>query len=188
MVEIELVGITKRFGTVCAVDDVSITIAGGELFFLLGPSGCGKTTLLRLVAGFETAGAGQVRFDGKVIDAVPANRRNTGMVFQNYALWPHLNVLGNVSYGLEVRKVPRADRRRRVLEVLRLVRLGGLEERYPSELSGGQQQRVALARALVIDPDAILLDEPLSNLDAKLRNEMRQEIRRIHDETHITML
>ena len=188
MVEIGIAQVSKSFGSTRAVDRVSLTVATGELFFLLGPSGCGKTTLLRLVAGFEHPDSGHISFNGKPVDNVPPELRNTGMVFQNYALWPHLNVFRNVSYGLEVRGVPRPERRRRVQEALDLVRLSGFDHRFPSELSGGQQQRVALARALVIDPDAVLLDEPLSNLDAKLRSDMRREIRRIHDQTRATML
>jgi len=188
MVEIAITDVAKNFGTVHAVDHVSLTIPSGRLFFLLGPSGCGKTTLLRLIAGFEKPDAGHITFDGKPVHDVPPNLRNTGMVFQNYALWPHLNVFRNVAYGLEVRKVPRPDRHQPGLDALDLVRLSGLQDRYPAELSGGQQQRVALARALVINPGVVLLDEPLSNLDAKLRADMRREIRRIHDQTRITMI
>ena len=188
MVEIGITDLSKSFGHVRAVHRVSLTVRSGELFFLLGPSGCGKTTLLRLIAGFENPDAGHISFNGSPVDDVPPNRRNAGMVFQNYALWPHLNVFRNISYGLEIRKIPRPERRRRVEETLALVRLTGLADRYPSQLSGGQQQRVALARALVIDPGVVLLDEPLSNLDAKLRADMRREIRRIHDETRITMV
>ena len=188
MVEIGLENVSKSFGQVKAVDRITFTVRRGELFFLLGPSGCGKTTLLRLVAGFETPDGGRILFDGRPVTDTPPNLRNTGMVFQNYALWPHRNVFRNVSYGLEVRRVGRPERQRRVLDALELVRLKGLESRQPTELSGGQQQRVALARALVINPDVVLLDEPLSNLDAKLRLDMRREIKRIHEKTGITML
>ena len=180
MVEIKLDNLTKRFGEVTAVDDVTLTVPPGELFFLLGPSGCGKTTLLRLVAGFLEADGGTIRFGDRRMEGVPAHRRNTGMVFQNYALWPHMTVFRNVRYGLDIRQVPHVERDRRVHEILSLVQMTGYDRRYPSELSGGQQQRVALARALVVEPDVVLLDEPLSNLDAKLRLEMRAEIRRIH--------
>jgi len=180
VVQVQVTNLTKRFGAVTAVDDVSLTIGGGELFFLLGPSGCGKTTLLRLVAGFLEPDAGEIHFDDRRIDTVPAQHRNTGMVFQNYALWPHMNVWKNVRYGLDVRGVAGGEKRLRVGDALSLVRMAGYENRLPGELSGGQQQRVALARALVVEPDVVLLDEPLSNLDAKLRLEMRAEIRRIH--------
>jgi iron(III) transport system ATP-binding protein len=179
---------TKRFGKTVAVDHVSLEIEAGSLFFLLGPSGCGKSTLLRMIAGFCDIDEGDILFGNRSLKAVAPGKRNTAMVFQNYALWPHLNVHGNVAYGLEERGVPAAERRERVREALRAVRMEEYEFRKPNELSGGQQQRVALARALVVKPDVVLLDEPLSNLDAKLRMEMRHEIRRIHDETGVTML
>jgi iron(III) transport system ATP-binding protein len=188
MLSVVLKGLSKSYGDVAAVRDVSLEIAKGEFFFLLGPSGCGKTTLLRMIAGFADPDAGQIRFGDRLMNAVPAHRRNTGMVFQNYALWPHLSVRENIAYGLELRRVPREELRRRLARVIELVRLRGLEERRPNQLSGGQQQRVALARALVIEPDVLLLDEPLSNLDAKLRVEMRHELRRIHAETAVTTL
>jgi len=188
MVGIVIANVSKRFGQTVAVDGVSLRIERGELFFLLGPSGCGKTTILRMVAGFCEPDEGEILFDDRPMGAVPAHRRNTALVFQNYALWPHMNVAANVAYGLEERKVPKGDRTRLVARALERVRMGELAHRMPNELSGGQQQRVALARALVIEPDAVLLDEPLSNLDAQLRLEMRHEIRRIHDETGITML
>ena len=180
--------LTKRFGATTILRDVSLEVADRELFFLLGPSGCGKTTLLRLLAGFYEADAGEVWFGERRMDGVEPHRRNTGMVFQNYALWPHLTVEQNIAYGLEVRGIPPAQRRERVMEGLRIVRMEALADRSPNQLSGGQQQRVALARALVVEPDVLLLDEPLSNLDARLRLEMRDEIRRIHDETRITTL
>ncbi len=179
---------TKRFGKTMAVDHVSLEIEAGSLFFLLGPSGCGKTTLLRMIAGFCDIEDGDILFGDRSLKAVAPGKRNTAMVFQNYALWPHLSVHGNVAYGLEERGVPTAERRGRVREALRAVRMEEYEFRKPNELSGGQQQRVALARALVVNPDVVLLDEPLSNLDAKLRMEMRHEIRRIHDETGVTMI
>ncbi len=188
MVAVRLENITKRFGEVTAVDDVTVDIAEGELFFLLGPSGCGKTTLLRTIAGFEEAEAGRVFFDGRDVTSVPPHRRNTGMVFQNYALWPHMTVAENVAYGLKVRSVSKSELQQRVASALEMVRMASHSQRYPNQLSGGQQQRVALARALVINPGCLLLDEPLSNLDAKLRLEMRDEIRRIHRETGVTMI
>ena len=180
--------LTKLFGTTAALRDVSIEIQSKELFFLLGPSGCGKTTLLRLIAGFYQADAGEVLFADRPMNAVPPHQRNTGMVFQNYALWPHLTVADNVAYGLEVRGLPTAERKERVQEALAIVQMEGYADRTPNQLSGGQQQRVALARALVIKPDVLLLDEPLSNLDARLRLEMREEIRRIHAQTQITTI
>ncbi len=180
--------VTKRFGATPVLRGISLEVAPHELFFLLGPSGCGKTTLLRLIAGFYQPDEGEVFFGDRCMNGVPPHRRNTGMVFQNYALWPHLTVAENVGYGLEVRGVPRAERARRVAEALAIVQMQDYADRTPNQLSGGQQQRVALARALVIRPDVLLLDEPLSNLDAKLRLELREEIRRIHDQTRITTL
>ncbi|MCY3770824.1 MAG: ABC transporter ATP-binding protein [Gemmatimonadetes bacterium] len=188
MVRLTLQGITRKFGEVTAVDDVSLKIARGELFFLLGPSGCGKTTVLRLIAGFYAPDTGSILFDDQDVTRTPPHRRNTGMVFQNYALWPHMSVWENVAYGLGLRKVPSSEQKDRVSEALRMVRMEAYGERSPNQLSGGQQQRVALARALVIQPGVVLLDEPLSNLDARLRLEMRDEIRRIHDETGMTMI
>ncbi len=188
MDDIILKNVTKRFGKTIAVNNVSLEIKAGSLFFLLGPSGCGKTTLLRMVAGFCDIDEGDILFGARSIMALAPGKRNTAMVFQNYALWPHLNVHQNVAYGLEERKVPRSEIRSRVREALRSVHMEEYEFRKPNELSGGQQQRVALARALVVKPDAVLLDEPLSNLDAKLRMEMREEICRIHDETGVTMI
>ncbi len=184
-------------GQTVAVDDVTLTIEAGELFFLLGPSGCGKTTLLRMIAGFLEPSAGTITFErhdpatGGVawtrdMTRVPPNKRNTGMVFQSYALWPHMTVAQNVAFGLSVRKVPAGERDRRVEEALRAVQMEPYAQRKPNQLSGGQQQRVALARALVIRPDVLLLDEPLSNLDAKLRIELRSEIRRVCKESGIT--
>lgn len=180
--------VTKRFGTTPVLRGISLEVAPHELFFLLGPSGCGKTTLLRLIAGFYQPDEGEVFFGERCMNGVPPHQRNTGMVFQNYALWPHLTVAENVGYGLEVRGVPRAERASRVAEALGIVQMQDYADRTPNQLSGGQQQRVALARALVIRPDVLLLDEPLSNLDARLRLEMREEIRRIHDQTRITTI
>jgi iron(III) transport system ATP-binding protein len=180
--------LSKRFGTVTALDNVSFEIASQELFFLLGPSGCGKTTLLRLVAGFYAPDSGEIIFGERPMNDIPPHKRNTGMVFQNYALWPHMTVAENVAYGLDVRGIKGTERKSRVAEALEIVQMGAYAERTPNQLSGGQQQRIALARALVIKPDLLLLDEPLSNLDAKLRLEMREEIRRIHAQTKITTI
>jgi iron(III) transport system ATP-binding protein len=180
--------LTKRFGATVALEDISLEVESQELFFLLGPSGCGKTTLLRLLAGFYQADEGELFFGDKPMKGVPPHLRNTGMVFQNYALWPHLSVAQNVAYGLDVRPVDPAEKKARVAEALGIVQMEAYAARLPNQLSGGQQQRVALARALVIRPDVLLLDEPLSNLDARLRLEMREEIRRIHDQTRITTL
>jgi len=186
MIPLRLEHITKRFGTVTAVDDVSLAVEPGELFFLLGPSGCGKTTLLRIVAGFYEPDAGRVFFGDRDVTGLAPHRRRCGMVFQNYALWPHMTVLENVAFGLAVRGIGRAERRRRALEMLSVVQMAEYARRRPTQLSGGQQQRVALARALVIQPDFLLLDEPLSNLDAKLRLQMRAEIRRIQRASAVT--
>ncbi len=176
-------GLTKRFtgraGTVTAVDSVSLDVAPGEFLTLLGPSGCGKTTTLRMIAGFEDATGGQIRLDGKLIDAVPPQRRPMAMVFQSYALFPHLTVAQNIAYGLKLRRRSREEIATSMRMALTSMNLVGLEDRSPHELSGGQQQRVALARALVVQPKVLLFDEPLSNLDAKLRGAMRAEILRI---------
>jgi ABC-type Fe3+/spermidine/putrescine transport system ATPase subunit len=183
---IRVAGVVKRFGAVVAVDRADLTVADGELFTLLGPSGCGKTTLLRLLAGFYQPDDGEIRFGDRLVNGLPPYERNIGMVFQNYALWPHMTVAQNVSYGLRLRKRPGAEVRARLDQALRKVNLAGLESRYPGQLSGGQQQRVALARALVLEPDILLLDEPLSNLDAKIRVQVRAEIRKLQQELSIT--
>ena len=188
MVPVTLDGLVKRFGTVTAVDRVTAEAPAGALTFLLGPSGCGKTTVLRMVAGFLDPDAGAVRFGARDMAGVPSERRACGMVFQGYALWPHMTVERNVAFGLEVRGVAKDELRHRVGEALERVRLSGLGARRPNELSGGQQQRVALARAIVYRPDVLLLDEPLSNLDARLRAEMRSEIRRTVTELGITAI
>jgi iron(III) transport system ATP-binding protein len=185
---VELTGITKRFGSLKAVDDVTLAIGEGDFFTLLGPSGCGKTTLLRTIAGFYTPDEGEIRFGERRVNDVPPHRRETGMVFQNYALFPHLSVFDNIAYGLRARKVSRPEIEARIGVVIKSVELDGLEDRSPSQLSGGQQQRVALARALVISPQILLMDEPLSNLDAKLRVSMREEIRRIQKDLGITTI
>jgi len=188
-VRIALRGVVKRFGAVTAVDGATLDITDGELFTLLGPSGCGKTTLLRLVAGFyRPPDAGEIRFGERRVDALPPYERNIGMVFQNYALWPHMTVRANIAYGLRLRKLGAAEIAERVERGLRQVNLRGLEDRYPGQLSGGQQQRVALARALVLNPDILLLDEPLSNLDAKIREQVREEIRLLQQALRITTI
>jgi iron(III) transport system ATP-binding protein len=189
---IDIKGLVKEYpaigraGVTRAVNEVSLTIEPGELFFLLGPSGCGKTTLLRMIAGFIDPTSGHIGFNGKDVTHAPPNKRNTGMVFQSYALWPHMTVAQNVAFGLNVRKVGASERDRLVKEALAAVQMERYAERKPTQLSGGQQQRVALARAIVIKPDVLLLDEPLSNLDAKLRNDLRHEIRRICKASGIT--
>ena len=185
---IRVADVVKRFGAVLAVDRADLTVADGELFTLLGPSGCGKTTLLRLLAGFYQPDAGLIRFGDRIVNGLAPYERNIGMVFQNYALWPHMTVAQNVSYGLRLRKRPAAEIRARLDQALRKVNLAGLEARYPGQLSGGQQQRVALARALVLEPDILLLDEPLSNLDAKIRVQVRAEIRTLQQELSITTI
>ena len=182
--------VSCRFGSYTAVDRLDLAIAPGEFVSLLGPSGCGKTTTLRMIAGFIQPTGGQVRMDGQVISSasvsLPPERRGMSMIFQSYAIWPNMTVAENVVFGLKLRHVGRADRDARVQQMLDVVRLGQLAARYPAELSGGQQQRVALARAMVIEPRVLLLDEPLSNLDASLREEMRFEIRRLHDKFRFT--
>ena len=186
MAAISIRQLTKHFGETRVLDRVDLNIEAGEMFFLLGPSGCGKTTLLRHIAGFYTPDAGSVWFGETDVTRVPPHRRETAMMFQSYALWPHLTVAENVAFGLEERKVPKAEIAARVGEALAAVQLGSLGERRIQQLSGGQQQRVALARALVVRPRCLLLDEPLSNLDAKLRLDMRSEIRRICKDFRLT--
>ena len=188
MTAITIEGVRRSFGSVRAVDDVSLGVGDGEFFTLLGPSGCGKTTLLRMVAGFCELDRGRILFGVERIDTLPPHKRNTGMVFQNYAVFPNLTVGGNVAYGLHARNRRGDEIRERVARALKLVQLDGYAERWPHQLSGGQLQRVAIARAIVIEPHVLLLDEPLSNLDAKLRGEMRGEIRRLHKLLGITVL
>jgi iron(III) transport system ATP-binding protein len=188
MASINIENVQKAFGKVIAVDHLNLEIKDGEFFTFLGPSGCGKTTTLRMIAGFYYPTKGVVRFGDKDMTRVPPEKRNTGMVFQNYALFPHMTVFENVAFGLRVRKIASGELKARVQDVLRKVRLEQYAERQVSQLSGGQQQRVALARALVIEPEILLLDEPLSNLDAKLRDEMRAEILRLQKEYKITTI
>jgi len=182
---VELRGLTKRYGTAAVVDNISLTIEHGHLVCLLGPSGCGKTTTLRLIAGFVEPSEGEIRVGEKLVSSpthtVPPERRNMSMIFQSYALWPHMTVAENIIYGLKLRKIDRDTISKKLAAILATTRLAPLAERYPGELSGGQQQRVALARALIVEPETLLLDEPLSNLDANLREEMRFEVRRLHD-------
>ena len=186
MARLEIDGVSKRYGDVVAVRDLTLDVSDGEFVVLLGPSGCGKTTMLRLVAGFAEPTSGVVRLKDRDVTRLPPWKRNAGLVFQSYALFPHLSVARNVAFGLEMRKVEASQMQRRVADALRLVRLEHLSERLPRQLSGGQQQRVALARALVFYPDVLLLDEPLSNLDAKLRAEVRVEIRELQKRLGLT--
>lgn len=189
---VTLKGLTKRYGDVAAVRGLDLEVKPGELVALLGPSGCGKTTTLRLVAGFLKPEAGEIWVGDRCLSSprtvIPPERRRMAMIFQSYALWPHMTVTQNIAYGLRFNGTAKADRDRRVREMLRVVQLEGYGSRYPGELSGGQQQRVAVARALVVEPEILLLDEPLSNLDANLREEMRFEIRRLHETFGITTL
>ena len=188
MIAITIEKLVKKFGDAVALNGISLRIEPGELFFLLGPSGCGKTTLLRNIAGFYIPDEGRIFFGDEDVTNLPPHKRNTGMMFQSYALWPHMTVAKNVAFGLEERRVPKAEIRQRVQAALESVQMGPYAERKIAQLSGGQQQRVALARALVIRPRCVLLDEPLSNLDARLRLEMRSEIRRVCKENGLTAI
>jgi len=187
---VELRGLTKRFGSLAVVDDVSLRIDHGKLVCLLGPSGCGKTTTLRLIAGFLEPTSGEIHVGDRVVSStartLPPESRNMSMIFQSYALWPHMTVEDNITYGLRLRRLDRETIAKKLAAILATTRLEPLARRYPGELSGGQQQRVALARALIVEPETLLLDEPLSNLDANLREEMRFEIRRLHDQYRYT--
>ena len=185
---LKIENIKKSFGTQPVLKGLSFEVKEGEFFFLLGSSGCGKSTLLRIISGLCDPDEGRIFFDGEDVTTLPAEKRGVGLVFQNYALWPHMTVYDNIAFGLQVRKLKKDEIAKKVAKVLQDVRLTGLEKRYPAELSGGQQQRVALARALVVEPKLVLLDEPLSNLDANLRLEMRSELRRIHRELGLTMI
>lgn len=186
MAKVSIENIRKQFGQAVAVSDFSLEIGDGELVAFLGPSGCGKTTTLRMIAGFIAPTAGRIRIGDTDVTRLPVHKRDTGMVFQRYALFPHMTVAENVAFGLEMHKVPKADRDARIRRVLDMVRMSELRERYPRQLSGGQQQRVAIARALAIEPKVFLLDEPLSNLDAKLRVEVREEIRALQQRLGLT--
>ncbi len=188
MNSLELINIRKEYGTSVAVANMSMTVQKGEFVSLLGPSGCGKTTSLRMVAGFVKPTNGNILIDGRDVTQLQPYERNTALVFQSYALFPHMTVAQNVAFGLEMRKIGKADREAKVMEALRRVRLDHLADRYPRQMSGGQQQRVALARGLVLSPDVFLLDEPLSNLDAKLRGEVRSEIRNLQQALELTTL
>src|SRR6201988_4165099 len=190
LASVELRGLTKRFGSLAAVDAVSLLIEHGRVVCLLGPSGCGKTTTLRLIAGFLEPTAGEIHVGARLVSSsartLPPEQRNMSMIFQSYALWPHMTVAENIIYGLKLRKLDRDTIARKLAAILATTKLEALAPRYPGELSGGQQQRVALARALIVEPETLLLDEPLSNLDANLREEMRFEVRRLHDEYRYT--
>jgi ABC-type Fe3+/spermidine/putrescine transport system ATPase subunit len=192
MSQLVLRNVSKMFGSATVVDGLNLSLREGELVSLLGPSGCGKTTTLRMIAGFITPSTGTIELDGKVISSpqssLPPEKRGMSMIFQSYAIWPNMTVEQNVVFGLKLQKVPAAEMKQRLDKILDVVKLKALRDRYPAELSGGQQQRVALARAIVVNPAVLLLDEPLSNLDANLREEMRFEIRRLHDEFNMTMV
>jgi iron(III) transport system ATP-binding protein len=192
MAHLELAALTKRYGDIASVDGIDLAVEQGEFICLLGPSGCGKTTTLRMIAGFLEPDEGEIRVHGQAVSApgsvVPPERRNMGMIFQSYAVWPHMTVRENIAYGLKMKRVPPAERRSRTDAMINAARLMDHAEKFPAALSGGQQQRVALARALAPNPEILLLDEPLSNLDANLRGDMRFEIRRLHDEFRNTSI
>ena len=187
-VSIGIDNVVKKYGDTTIIPDLSAFIKNGEFFTLLGPSGCGKTTLLRMIAGFNSIEGGTIKFDDKVINDIPAQKRNIGMVFQSYAIFPHLTVRQNVEYGLKIRKVPKEHMKDRVDEILKVVKIDEYQDRLPERLSGGQQQRVALARSIVMEPKVLLLDEPLSAIDAKLRKSLQSSIRQIHKELGLTTI
>jgi iron(III) transport system ATP-binding protein len=188
MAYIRMQNLVKSFDRVRVIENINLDIETGELFFLLGPSGCGKTTLLRILAGFYQPDSGQVFINNKDVTTQPPHKRNAGMVFQNYALWPHMTIRQNLEFGLQMHKVKAAARKKRVDATLQMVQMQAYADRFPNQLSGGQQQRVALGRALVLEPEVVLLDEPLSNLDAKLRLEMREQIQHLHSRLNLTMI
>lgn len=185
---VKIKNVVKKYSNFTAIKNMSFDIQPGEFFTLLGPSGCGKTTLLRMIAGFNSIEEGEIYFDDKLINTIAPNKRDIGMVFQNYAIFPHMTVYENVAYGLKAHKIPKSEINKKVMRVLDLVQIAQLKDRKPSQLSGGQQQRVALARAIVIEPDVLLMDEPLSNLDAKLRIQMRTSIKKLQRELKITTI
>jgi len=187
-VRVDLENVTKRFGNVVAVDKVSFSVEHGELFVLLGPSGCGKTTTLRIIAGLETPDSGRVLFNGRDVTHIPARRRNVAMVFQSYAVWPHMKVFDNIALPLKIKKLPREEIERRVKFATEILNITHLLERYPFQLSGGERQRVAVARALVVEPEVLLMDEPLSNLDALLRVQARAELKKLQRDLKITTI
>jgi spermidine/putrescine ABC transporter ATP-binding subunit len=185
---LQLRGVQKRFGDIVAVHGITLDVVEGEFLFLIGPSGCGKTTTLRMIGGYEAPTSGEIWIRGRLMNDLPLDKRNIGMVFQSYALFPHMTVKDNVAFGLKTRKVPRSERRERVEAALKLVALDGLGARYPAQLSGGQRQRVALARVIVYEPDILLLDEPLANLDKRLRDAMRIELKKLQETVGITSI
>ena len=187
-IAVKLKNLKKQFGDVTALDDINLEVKDGDFYFLLGPSGCGKTTLLKVIAGLELPTKGSVTIAGKDVTMLPANHRNTATVFQEWALFPHMNVYDNIAFGLRMMKVSRSEVKKKVSELLDLFRMTGFEKRFPFQLSGGQQQRIAMARALAIEPDVLLLDEPLSNLDLTLRQQMRVELVRLHKEIQKTFI
>ena len=187
-VKLEIRNMTTLYKNGDGVRDISLRVATGELVTLLGPSGCGKTTILRSVGGFIQCTSGEILIDGKDISRLPPEKRPTAMVFQSYNLWPHMTVMENMAFGLKLRKVPREERKRRVMEMLALVKMTGMEHKYPGQMSGGQQQRIAIGRSLLLKPDVLLLDEPFSALDAKIRSQMREELRKIQTDLNITVV
>ncbi len=188
MKSVKFKNVSKKYDNKLIINSLNFQVNAGELFFLLGPSGCGKTTCLRLIAGFIKPDEGEIFFDEMCVNKIPPNKRNAVLVFQNYALWPHMNVYENLEFGLEVRKIPKRLRKEKIMEALKAVKMEAHYLKYPGTLSGGEQQRIALARALAVKPDILLLDEPLSNLDAHLRAQMREEIKNIHSKWNITTI